>query len=98
MVFEEKFLIFLKKYSKSEKNWWKRGELLMLNRPLGLQITNSANDRDVLSGSLTRDYLIIGLGAVVISIKYHINLFLKPWQPLITMKCSQSMVPIVFVL
>jgi hypothetical protein len=27
---KKNFLIFLKKYSKSEKNWWKRGELLML--------------------------------------------------------------------
>ena len=68
---KKNFLIFLKKYSKSEKNWWKRGELLILNRPLGLQITNSANDRDVLSGSLTRDYsLIAGLSAVVICKKY----------------------------
>jgi hypothetical protein len=64
---KKNFLIFSKKYSKSEKNWWNRGGLLMLNRPLGLQITNSANDRDVLSGSLTRDYSLIGgLGAAVI--------------------------------
>jgi len=39
---KKNFLIFLKKYSKSEKNWWKRGGLLMLNRPLGWQITNLA--------------------------------------------------------